>query len=54
MKDETKLQNPSIPDVKGLYVTIQCEGGASNYTTPFTVKDSTDKIKTYQEGEDEG
>jgi hypothetical protein len=48
MKDEAKLQNPSIPDVKGLYVATHCEGGASDYTTPFKVQDSTDKTKNYR------
>jgi hypothetical protein len=33
---------------KGLYVATHCERGASNYTIPFTVKDSTGKIKNYR------
>ncbi|CAF1028738.1 unnamed protein product [Adineta ricciae] len=37
---QAKKQNPSIPDVKGLYVATHCEGGAANYASTFTVKDS--------------
>ncbi|CAF3479110.1 unnamed protein product [Rotaria sp. Silwood1] len=30
MKFEAKQQNPSIPDVKGLYVATHCDGGAAD------------------------
>ncbi|CAF2522277.1 unnamed protein product [Rotaria sp. Silwood2] len=48
MKDEAKKQNPSIPDVKGLYVATNCEGGASIYTKAFLIKDSIGASKNYQ------
>ena len=40
-------QNPRIP-VKGLYVATHCEGGASLYSSPFTVKDSTSTTAKYK------
>ncbi|CAF1046677.1 unnamed protein product [Rotaria sordida] len=48
MKDEAKQQNPSIPDVKGLYVATHCEGGAANYTMPFEIKDNSGTSKDYR------
>ncbi|CAF3408299.1 unnamed protein product [Rotaria socialis] len=48
MKDEAKCQNQSVPDVKGLYVATHCEGGASIYSRPFTIKDSKDASKNYK------
>lgn len=48
MKSEAKQQNPSIPDVKGLYVATHCEGGASGYTKTFEVTDSNGRKKRYQ------
>jgi hypothetical protein len=47
-KNEAKQQNPSIPDVKGLYVATHCEMGASGYTQPFAVTDSTGVTKQYR------
>ncbi|CAF3800549.1 unnamed protein product [Rotaria sp. Silwood1] len=48
MKDEAKLQNPSIPDVKGLYVATHCERGAARYTHLFAVKDDSGETKNYR------
>ncbi|CAF4279706.1 unnamed protein product [Rotaria sp. Silwood2] len=48
MKAEAQKQNPSIPDVKGIYVATHCDGGAANYTEPFTIKDASNKSKAYQ------
>ena len=48
LKDQVKQQNPSIPDVQGLYVATHCEGGASIYTTPFTVPGHNGTKKTYR------
>lgn len=45
---EAKRNNPTIPDVKGLYVATHCEKGASGYAASFTVADSSGATKTYQ------
>ncbi|CAF0970132.1 unnamed protein product [Rotaria sordida] len=47
MKLEAKQQNPSIPDVKGLYVAIHCERGAADYTKSFKIKDDSGTSKDY-------
>ncbi|CAF3664338.1 unnamed protein product [Rotaria sp. Silwood1] len=47
-KDAAKLQRPSIPDVKGLYVATHCEGGAAEYASNFEIKDSSGTIREYQ------
>jgi len=47
-KNEAKQQNPSIPDVKGLYVATHCDGGAALYSSPYNVKDSIGEDKEYQ------
>ncbi|UJR20441.1 hypothetical protein I4U23_023572 [Adineta vaga] len=47
-KYEAKQQNPSIPDVNGIYVATHCEGGASLYAISFNVKESTGIEKTLQ------
>ena len=48
-KSEAKVQRPSIPDVKGLYVATHCEGGASIYTGEgFKIKASSGAVKNYK------
>ena len=47
-KAEAERQNPSILDVKGLYVATHCDGGAACYTTPYTIKDSIGVDKKYE------
>ncbi len=45
---EAKLQRPTIPDVKGLYVATHCEGGAAVYALPgFKIKSPPDTFGTY-------
>ena len=47
-EDEAKLQRPSIPDVKGLYVATHCERGAGDYANPgFEIEGPPGTIKTY-------
>jgi hypothetical protein len=47
-KAEAKIQRPTIPDVKGLYVATHCEGGASIYTgNGFKIEGPQGTIKTY-------
>ncbi|CAF0896223.1 unnamed protein product [Didymodactylos carnosus] len=48
-KPDAKLQRPSIPDVKGLYVATHCENGASIYTGDgFKIRDSSGTVRTYR------
>ena len=45
---EAKQKQPSIPNVKGLYVATHCEGGASIYTgSGFKIEGPQGTFKTY-------